>query len=1348
MVYKPISVSPLAPEDIRRIRERLGLTQVEAGELLGGGLRAFQKYESGKVAPAAPTANLLRLLEADPRTLEALTGRPAKALEAQGLRPFEVSGAHVAVLSDRKLVALLRRLLTAEALSNNIPRLGIHVASNVTEPDGGEDAHISWVGGPERTDFLPARSCLFQLKATDISPSEAAADVLTSNKEIEPAIKDLLASDGVYLMLCSRPSVRKKIAARENAVRKVIRERGLSIDDRQIRFADADQIATWVNAHPAVATWVLEQTQPGLAGPFRTWSHWAGRYEHERIGFVPDPRLADLRAFLRARIYSPRSVARLVGASGIGKSRLALEALGPTDEEEEARIALSDLVLYADETEVGAFGVTTAVQTLVDLCVRAVVVVDRCAAETHRTLAAMALRSGSKLSLLTIDHEIPPHRGSDTFELEKAPHEITEGILKAVAPGLASQDQRRLARFVSGYPQMATMVGDAWLADIPVATATDQALIDRIVIGRKALSPEKTVKAAMLVSALGLLGYREKVEEELTAAAPLTGLAQHDLKAALEELRQRGVVQLRGRYASLEPRPIATSLAERQWREWGPATWDKLLADKTAPFAVRLADRLALLNDSGTAHEIAQHLCRRGGPLDSAAAIKVESNATVIASLSEIDGPAVAGLLDRVLGAMSRDELREIAEQDRRQIVHAVQNIAFAPETFEEGANLMMRLALAENETWGNNATGQFCHLFRVMLGETAAGGNARLAMLDSALTTNDQDQLMLLVGALSNGVKTSFFSRMEGSESQGLRPALQPWLPTTREEANDYVGGCFERLLRLAVRGDAVGSRARTVIAGEFRALTSAGFLDGIERAVREITAVHGRSWPDALSSLGDVLLYDLEGLSQKDQARVRALMQVLSPQDLAARLQLLVTEMPWDYPCDGPLDFDVMQRRQREAIEQLVDDLLAQPSELKKALGPISRGSQRMAVAFGKALAGRAPEPLKWRWPILMAFRRAPEGERNADVLAGYYIGLAPREPGAVASFKRAALASSLFARIVPFIAWAIGLTVDDVELVRIALKSGTLKASSLHYWTTGGELAKLPPDAVAPLFADLLSSTPDAWNLAVNLMGMYVHGDPSRLEKLRPEIRRMADTAGVEANRSDSMSNHHFGQIMTWILKCGSDDDDARGVALSLSRAIVARAESDSLIGEQRIKPLIPILLRSYPEIVWSLISKAIVADPKSAWRFEFALSERTISSNGGKTSVLLNLSVDTLFAWCHAFPEVGPAFLASTIPVLGSADESGNCVLHPIIKRLVDEFGAREDVQHAIVRNIYTFGWMGSTADYYRRYLAPFTELARHRDGGLRQWAKKIVEGLNRQIAADKQEDDERDAFWDH
>lgn len=1341
---KTTEKEPLAPADIKRIREGLGLTQVEAGELLGGGPRAFQKYESGTISPAATTANLLRLLEANPGSLEALTGQKAKALEAQGLRPFEVSGAHITALTERKFVLLKRRLLSAEAQSNGIPRAGLHVASNITAADGGEDARIVWAGGPERTDFLPGRSCLFQLKAADVSPSAAASDVLTKAKALEPEIEKLLKGGGYYAMLCNRAYVHKRINEREVAIREAIRGQGLAISDEQVEFRDADQIATWVNAHPSVATWVLEQTQPGLGGSFRTWTHWAGRHEHERVPYVDDPRLPDLRDYLRSRLSGPRGVARLEGLSGVGKSRLALEALGPTDDEDKAEIALSDLVLYAVEPDAGSTTIRASVQTLVDLGIRAVVVIDRCAAETHQALSGMVMRSSSMVSLLTIDHELSGQKSPAIYEVKKAPAKVTEEILKIVAPALRSEDHRRAAHFVQGFPQLAAMIGEAWLADIPVATASDAVLVDSVVIGRRSVSPEKTVKAAMLVSAVSLIGFREKVEPELEAAAPYSGgLTTEDLKAAIEDLRQRGVVQLRGRFATLEPRPIATALAERRWREWSPATWDQLLTD--SPFAVRLAQRLALLNESAIARDVAEHLCRHGGPLDNAAAIGIEANAEVLSNLAEINAATVARLLDRVLGPLNRDELGEIRGQARRNVVHAVEKIAFVPDTFEEGANLLMALALAENESWGNNATGQFCGLFPVMLGSTAADGARRLAMLDSALASNDEKQLLLLVSALTQGSQLDHFSRMVGSEMHGLRPAYEPWLPPTYGDAGDYVEACLDRLLDLAKRGGTVGTKAKQALGNHFRSLAGRGFLDFVEKAVREITALQSRNWPEALSSLGDSLVYDLKDPASEDRARVRVLMDLLAPDDFDGRIQLLVTEMPWDYPCDEQLDFDVMERKQREAVEALVDDLLKHPGVLRAALNRISVGQQRMAMAFGRALAERAPAPLEWAWPILLAFRRAPEGERNGDVVAGFYIGLASREPEAVTRFKRAAMKSAIFARLVPHIALASGITAEDVDLVRGALKSGTLSPMSIHNWSMGGVLAKLPPEVAAPLFSDLLFGTAEAWGVAVNLIGMYVHSDIDRLNQLRPQVLKLAETSGIRGGRSDTMSHHHFQQIMTWMLKRGREDADARAVALGLTRVLVVQAETDGFVGDHRVTPLLPILLKDFPEIVWSLISKAIVADPKSAWRFEFALADRT-SVSGSKTSALLNLHPDVLFAWCHAYPEVGPAFLGGIIPLLGGRDEDDQHLLHPIIKRLLDEFGERTDVQNAIVKNIYTFGWTGSTADYYRQFLFPIRELKHHPKGEVRRWANKIVDGLERQIEVDRLHDDERDAFW--
>jgi HTH-type transcriptional regulator / antitoxin MqsA len=60
----------LEPEDIRRIRKKLAISQEEAGRV--GGPRAFQKYESGDLMPSRAISSALRLLDRDPGALGVL----------------------------------------------------------------------------------------------------------------------------------------------------------------------------------------------------------------------------------------------------------------------------------------------------------------------------------------------------------------------------------------------------------------------------------------------------------------------------------------------------------------------------------------------------------------------------------------------------------------------------------------------------------------------------------------------------------------------------------------------------------------------------------------------------------------------------------------------------------------------------------------------------------------------------------------------------------------------------------------------------------------------------------------------------------------------------------------------------------------------------------------------------------------------------------------------------------------------------------------------------------------------------------------------------------------------------
>jgi len=69
----------LEPEEIRRTRKKLRLSQEAAGQMIGGGPRAFQKYESGDLLPSRAISSALILLDHDPKALTVLRTRQTKA---------------------------------------------------------------------------------------------------------------------------------------------------------------------------------------------------------------------------------------------------------------------------------------------------------------------------------------------------------------------------------------------------------------------------------------------------------------------------------------------------------------------------------------------------------------------------------------------------------------------------------------------------------------------------------------------------------------------------------------------------------------------------------------------------------------------------------------------------------------------------------------------------------------------------------------------------------------------------------------------------------------------------------------------------------------------------------------------------------------------------------------------------------------------------------------------------------------------------------------------------------------------------------------------------------------------
>ena len=1333
-------------EEIVAIRESLGLTRAEAGKLLGGGPSAYAKYEAGIVKPAAAGVNLLRLLRAYPAMLGELRGGGLSAMtpKASSISPFVVSGKDIGSLPREDLPRLLRQLLATEAETHNLPADGIHVADNADAADGGEDGRITWEGGPGRTRFLPSRRCQFQLKGGPVQPARAGREVLAKDGSVKDMVRRFLENDGHYIMLCAKPYPQKAIEKREESIRAALRGAGLDTARDRIQFRDASQVAAWTNSHPAVAAWVKEKVEPGIRGPFRSWSHWAGRAEY----FAPwaeDDRLPEFRDRLLGHAKQSRSIARIVGPYGIGKSRLALQALDPAS----AGRSISDLVLYADESEAGPHAIGEVIQRLAGAGKRVIAVVNHCPPEQHRILENMALHEGSRLSLVTIDDETS-ETSSKKMELIEVPPPATtviETIIKhETSEPLPREDQERLVRFSEGLPATAIRVARAWRESRSLAQAPDDDLADAVVLGRNPRGRDLLLKTAELLGIFGKVNLEPENDGELGMIAQLGDLKTDNLYAAMQNLAARKVIRQRGKLMLFPFSPIAARLAVRQWYEWRPSKWDKVLAGGVSPsLSLRAARRLAMLNNTDIAQKVATHTCRAGGPLDEILEDASSVRIKMLTPLAETSAKAVAEFLERALDQFGdKSEIRGAAE-----ISQALNKIAFHPDTFEDGARLLLRLAARSERNIDDHVDHGFIDLFPVYLGNTSANGKARLAFLDWVIEEDRPEERPIIVEALTAGLKTDNFTRGVGDEIHGSRPALKPWFPATRQEIEEYISGCADRIIRFAERNDEIGNAARANLGRKLRGLLNIELIDTVEQAVTRVRNVAG-CWSNAIDSLGQFLIYDT---SDEDQAsatlttRVQKLIAHLKPQELEERGRFLVTEMPFDYPEDPALSHKERTQAQVKEISELVAEFIRYPETLRRFLPQISRGQQRMAFEFGRELAA-AEDPLDWLEPIVSAAADAAKGEWNFSLLCGYLGAIGKRHPKAVEYFKRQVGQSPELAPALPLVCRNCGIDRADIRLVVDLLKTGQLSPQHLRTWEASAAFANVPIATTALLFDWLLSNDkPEAFHFGVCLLAPYACEKPGNLEQLQPQLRLLAENAVRHGAQWDGeLLRYHFERIMRKVLEKGWKDSGARAVALALAKGLanVGRwGEGDPT------RSVLPSLLSDFTEIVWPVLGQAIAADSGRRDRFMRVLGSRLVDT--AEPPPVLSLPEEVLFEWCHEYPNCAPAFAASVVPVLAAGrDDSPDQALHPILSRLIDEFGERKDVQTEITRRIrlHCISGLGPPDQRYELLRARLEPLhGRRSKESVRRWVQGTLDSLHKHAKADRRRTEEREAQWE-
>jgi|SRR5271165_2514801 len=1323
----------MTPADLAAWQTRLGLSQVEAARLLNMPVQSYRNLLKGRRhAEKLPgTISLLCQYIERSAVTAASTTTPHQVLS--------VTAEEIKALDEKLLVELLCQLLHVEAERAGLLRSGIHVPAQINIADGGEDGRIEWSGGPEHTPFLPGRLVQFQVKATDMGPARCAAEMRDEDGSVKPQIRGAIDTGGTYVIFCNRPSTKAKIDERIGKMRQTLESTGLAgARAAKLDFWDANRIADWANSHYPVALWVIERVRPGGILPFQSLETWGSEKNVAEFRFVADPRVEKVSAEIERTLCGSRGVLRLVGLSGLGKTRLALEGFRT------ASTGLRSRVLYT-HSGFGSEHILGVVQAIREYGKSAIIVVDDCPLDLHKQLAAIAEHLESQLSLVTIDYD-PTHVSAEhaTLGIERAEDHVIVDIIRQVAP-IDDTDAKRLARFAQGFPQIAVLIAKAWPFDTrDISSLTDAVLVEKMVFGHKDPDPE-LLRVARALSLYEVVGVDEQAIKELEFVAQLAGVVFEVAYDHVQTLKERGIAQQRGRFVQIQPKPLALSLAADAWKHLSPKRINELVSNAIPTrLQVALFRQFAKLDGVDKIREIAATLCAPEKRFADAAFLDDETHAECLAYIAEVNPSAAMGALERAYGAMLADDLREI-RHGRHLLVWTLQRLCFRKETFHRAAKLMLDFAVAENEhRIASNATKTFKALFRLYLSATQTPAIDRLAVVDEALESEDPIRRKIAIDALGNGLETNHFTRTGGPEWQGSGPSLKDWQPATTGEIFTYYRGCLERLSKVACQTDDLSVVAKTNLARHIRGLVGQGLVDDVTLAVDRILAVDDSYWPEAIAQTSQSLSFEGPKLPPDYRKKVQALHDKLIPRSLEERLRLYVCELPWGYFQPGD---DGAEAGMRWA-KALAEECASHWKEFLVLIPMLLAGGQRYTHKFGQHILEASPDQEELIDLVVAHLKVIPKEKKNAALLGGLLSSAEKRDPAMVDRKLDAVAGDSDLVELLPWLTAQTSIEIRDLERIAVALRAGSITPDSVRMLSMGSVLSHLAPADVAPLIDALIDDGTGGYWVAVEIMGMYVYQKPERLEGFRQQIRRMMASFEVSklSGTQTVMNTHHFGRIAMWLIHHGSKDKDAVVAAAHLTeQAVLSCAERlENHVGPGVIESILPDILTHCSDVAWPVLSSGLAAHRNRIWNFEHLLGKIYAEGKSVAGPIFL-VPWEALRAWSHRNPDFAPAFLMRIAPVFdegGTREKGSGRSWNRIVLQLLDEFGDRQDVLSALAGNMMTFFCSGSMVPYHEQYRKPLQSLLSHHRPSVVAWARSQLETQEQFVRSEQSRDEEQ------
>ena len=1062
----------------------------------------------------------------------------------------------------------------------------------------------------------------------------------------------------------------------------------------------------------------------------RNLNDWKSIDRNHAYQYVGDEQRDKNLESLTNAIDRNKSVIRLTGASGLGKTRMLLEAIEKSSTINDECILVFNAPDYAGQ-------IKESVRNTVDDNALGLIIVENCSVELHNELAKEVNKKECQLRIVTIGYSPNPVNLSIAIQISPLTDDAIQQLLTPILVGMESYDVQRVARFAQGYPLMAVLIAEQYQRNGKLlGSIEDSSVVKKLIEGDVGIgeSEKNVLTACSLFDVFGTEQSEATVEAKYITEQ-IANSTMPTFDKVLSVFSKRQIIKRAGRYARVVPKPLALTLASEWWEEASYERQKAMIDGMPESLVQSFCTQATYLDSHPNVQRFSERLFGGNSPFVQAEVLLTERGSKLFRAFIEVNSEATSTALYNVLKNMTLEQLHRIDGDVRRNLVWALEKLCFHAHVFEKAAWCMLLLASAENETWSNNATGIFAQLFRVNLSGTAAEPQVRFTLLKQAMELNQNEVDMIVLEALGKAISTHGGSRSVGAEYQGTKAPLEEWRPKIWQEIFDYWQNAFNLLISMLERGDAQKEKVLNHIGHSIRGFVSRGRIEMLDTAIKQIVASNGRYWPSALESIKHTFDYDAESLNTEASNVLNSWLELLRPveADLPENLKIIVINPPWEHhkDKDGHYVDDAAENAK---------DLATKVAENIELLFPhislLLQGEQRQSYHFGQQLA---LELVNVDQLLEISFKQLLVAEpKNPSFILGVFSGIYEKSPKNWQSCIDTLLSDSRLVTYYPeFIRTGV-IKERHLDVLLDLIRKDVVPAISANALSYGNVTEGLDPQTIAEFCLSLGELGGKASWSALNVIFMYCFSKKDSIEEIREPLKKLVTSVPLHEEQTNTATDtYHWHDLAEKLLKVHDEN-----FAIALANQLITACQHGFDHGDiwDYTKPLLIELMRDYNDALWPIFGNAIVHAKGMEYYWLQQLLDRENSFSNQMPSVLSVVPTERVIAWCARFPDLGPSFVASCVNILESVDEQQQP--SELFIALLENFGSDERVADALNSNIGTRGWSGSLVPYLETDKAALSTLLEHSSSNVRRWVKEHIAQIDRQIEYEIARDEER------